>query len=90
MHHRFPSTVVRFPFPVSGPLFLKREKNLRFSSLTHFSSSFLLHLHLYCKSLTYLGTYLPVLLLIAKGYRELHRLGEGREAEGSGGERRVA
>lgn len=54
IHHRFPSTVSRFPFPVSGPLFKKRKgKNLRFSSLAHFSS-FLLYLHLYCESLTYL------------------------------------
>lgn len=81
MHHRFPFSVTHFPSPV---LFSRKEgKNLRFSSLAHFSS-FLLHLQLYCESLTYfLNTYLPVLLLIAKGYRELHRLGEV-------GERRIA
>lgn len=63
MHHRFPFPVPHFPFPV---LFSRKEERIYGSPHLLTFSSFLLHLHLYCESLTYfLGTDLPVLLLIA-------------------------
>lgn len=66
MHHRFPFPVFRHPFPVTGPLFLKRGKK---PTVLLTCSLFLLFFFI-CSCivsllLTYLGTDLPVLLLIA-------------------------